>query len=550
MPPVSDETEQAGRARRVGLGLTFCGLISFAVTALWITFFIDSKVTQNFVTEDGYFYVKTAHNFASHFKFTFDGINETNGFHVLHMVELVLLDRMVPLEGLQGARAVILLHVGISLVAFLVAGLFIGRMLGVDWRPAGVIAVGGAQSLHSIGTEAALLLFVGWAFLLALLLEQRNLLNRVRKPSDRLWVVGLAAAVTLARQDAALLVLSAGLVFSAWHYRTSRRNALMTCAITILPAIVILAGESAVNLLLTGHGATISAYLKNDFPDFVHNEWFHYRDLRDKARVVGPTLLAIAVAPLIYRRIRSDLPNQELAAWLCWLGFSIYTVFYSAAIYLFAIGEGTLRTGAIQEWYFVLTMSYAAISGLILVREAFFRLRQTSMFRAAVRWAPVLVAVVALAAGGLRTYRFYSSYPTPDVLDMATADWIRDNLPQDARIYVIDHAGVLGYYSERSVVNGDGLINGWGYWQALRDGTLEDWLAENDIGYVAMATVADELQVVGRVELRDGSTYVIAHLALKGARTYELIARAGSELYQVSDRWVFPMSEISIEVLD
>jgi hypothetical protein len=522
-------------------------LLASAAAFLWVCFFTSPGITRNFVTDDGYYYIKTAHNFASSLLFSFDGVDTTNGFHVLYMLSLVALDSIVPLEGLAGVRAVILLHAVFSLAAFGVAALFLGRLMGADWRPAALAALVGAHGLYSIGTEAALLLLVAWGFLLALFAQQKNLLNDEGNRRDQILVAALSIAVCLTRSDAALLVFACGGVCAVRHLASrSARDAVLTAAVTIVPALAILGGQALVNLVLTGHAATISAYLKSDFPDVLNNDWLSYKDARDTARLLLPPLLALAVSVVVLVQLRRSPGHESAAAWLSWLGFNVYTIVYSASVYLFATGEGTLRTGGVQEWYFVLTVSGAAINALLLVRKAVSLLQRWRPLRPVLVWAPLLVALLVLAVGGTRLYRFYSSYPTPDILDAATADWMRESLPEDARIYVIDHAGIIGYSSERSVVNGDGLINGWAYWQALRDGRLEQWLSEHEVEYIGVGTSVGD--AVGVEEIRDGRSVVVARLALRGTKAYELIAPKGTELYESAQRWVFPMSAVTVRV--
>jgi hypothetical protein len=44
--------------------------------------------------------------------------------------------------------------------------------------------------------------------------------------------------------------------------------------------------------------------------------------------------------------------------------------------------------------------------------------------------------------------------------------------------------GVNGYFSERTVINGDGLVNSWNYQRALQQGRLRAFLRECKVDYL------------------------------------------------------------------
>jgi len=61
---------------------------------------------------------------------------------------------------------------------------------------------------------------------------------------------------------------------------------------------------------------------------------------------------------------------------------------------------------------------------------------------------------------------------------------LRDHVPRDGRIYQIDGSGFTGYFSERTVVNGDGLVNSHEYARRLRAGQLAGYLDEEGICFI------------------------------------------------------------------
>jgi hypothetical protein len=80
----------------------------------------------------------------------------------------------------------------------------------------------------------------------------------------------------------------------------------------------------------------------------------------------------------------------------------------------------------------------------------------------------------------------------------AVAVWARDHLPADA-VYAMTDAGVFAYFSGRTTVNLDGLINNFRYQEYLRAGRLQDYLADKSVDYVY------EQASYGRQDYLDGT---------------------------------------------
>jgi hypothetical protein len=67
-----------------------------------------------------------------------------------------------------------------------------------------------------------------------------------------------------------------------------------------------------------------------------------------------------------------------------------------------------------------------------------------------------------------------------------TAKWVRNNLPVNSRIGCFN-AGIMGYFSERTVINLDGLMNDYEYAERIIQGKLGimEYLDSNHVEYVA-----------------------------------------------------------------
>jgi hypothetical protein len=102
--------------------------------------------------------------------------------------------------------------------------------------------------------------------------------------------------------------------------------------------------------------------------------------------------------------------------------------------------------------------------------------------------------VVVLMATLLNLYKVYRFIPL-DHVRQASWEFVlrgRHLLPPDARIYQVDGSGFTGYWLERQLVNGDGLVNTYEYARRLRAKKLAGYLGENGICYlVTDAPVGD-----------------------------------------------------------
>ncbi len=74
------------------------------------------------------------------------------------------------------------------------------------------------------------------------------------------------------------------------------------------------------------------------------------------------------------------------------------------------------------------------------------------------------------------------------IADRDAGQWIAANTPKGTVLGSWD-AGVIGYYSQRHVINLDGVANSYAYYQAARDGQVGRFLADRDIaGFVNLGT--------------------------------------------------------------
>ena len=526
------------------------GALAYVVPALYflvllgLSMSLSPEKVAHFLRDDSFFYVKTAVNFNHGNGFSFDGFNHTNGFQYLYMLILVGLDRVISLETLGGLRALLALHGLLVLGAAVVANQVLKPYFGLGLRAAALSMIVAASVFVDIGTEAPLLLLAAWVYVFALL---RQLTYR-GSGSHGAFVAVATVIVCLARTDAMLLPLVCGAVAGLAVTRGEGwRQGVLVAATSIVPVLLVIAVTSALNLALTGHATAISAYLKTDFPDFRHNAWFWQSGLSLKLRgrlllpvlIALPTLLLLVPAWLHSRGLRLAFPALLT-------GLNLYVLAYAASIYLFAAsGMGTLRLGTVQNHYFTIMLTVAALDVVFLtlrtstfLREAGDRFERPLLGRlAALSSMALLVGVI-----GLSSLHVYTERVTPGKVDVwiEAAAWVRGHTPADARIFMIDGSGQMGYWSQRSLINGDGLINSWDYYDAVNSGTVAAWLTKNHVGYF----VTDRPQVT----VTDG--VVSENIQMRNSPTTRVTASIKDATVSLNDTvWVFPLTAVQFTTL-
>jgi hypothetical protein len=110
---------------------------------------------------------------------------------------------------------------------------------------------------------------------------------------------------------------------------------------------------------------------------------------------------------------------------------------------------------------------------------------------------------------------------------------------------MIDYSGRMGYFSDRSIVNGDGIINSWDYLGALQAGELASWLSANEIDYFILMTDGG----VGEVaQGGDEAGTATATLKLRDTPWYRLTAPTNAAVFHDTRAWIFPLSAITVSV--
>ena len=400
------------------------------------------------VDDDGYFYAQVGYNLGRLSASTFDGVHQTSGYHLLWGMAL---------GGISKIAGVFTASKDLHLAAFYFCGIWI----------CGVVAIGAFRDPLARAAAFCVLLFgfslAETVLLSAVLIAIVGRLLAASPPfGSRAGDLALVALVPLIRIDALPLAL---VLLCCLVNRDAR------AAARLMSAVVAGAFVHAVWMYaLFGDVFSVSSMLKagaighapHGVATFVLDN-VRANIAASKAQVVR-FVTVWALAGLALWQIAST-PDRESRRRQLWTVAAVMT-FYLPHLFL----------SRMRSWYF--TPAHAVL--LYLVARNACDSHETVVRRLAVRgiYVGLIVAYVAGIAYVNTTYRDDQVHVTAFIRQL------RDRIPEAARMFMVDGSGYPGFFSERTLINGDGLMNDAVYAARLVNGGLAGYLEEQHICFV------------------------------------------------------------------
>lgn len=485
---------------------------------------VNYLLSSWFNTDDAFYYFVTARNVATGHGFTFDGIARTNGFHPLWMFLLIPIfaipDLIVPLRLL--AAVLILLNLGTALLLY--------RLTLRHFSPGIAFLTALAFSLLRIihsettkgGVEAGLNVF------LVVLLLNRLAETDIRNLRGVLLTSVIASQTFLARLDNVFLAGFGGawLILKQWDapgaghpWRARFRVALQY----FVPLALVVVAYMTWNQIGFGTLTPVSGQIKRwwgtlpnspyGFPPKRLSNYLGQFVTDDES--IGPW--AILTGPF-YRTAEGliTLTGQEpttgarrvalaglgilsvgLISWLVWKNraWAWQTV---RGLGLLPLLGGCLMQiayykigGSVAErtWYWLAEMLVVVLAGGMALEMLWQTLKKNSRFTNHVsRLAVALVFILTVALlypHLLRIPRMFSAETRDtEAFYLRRANWLEANTEPGALIGLTG-SGSTGYFVEgRTIVNLDGLISSVTYFNAMKAGTADEYLAGIGLDYV------------------------------------------------------------------
>lgn len=514
---------QSIRFRQVALVVLFLALVQFTLQMSLLSRGVE-YVAVSLAIDDTYYYLQTAWN-TKHLGFvTFDGLHPTNGVQLLWFAIILLLALLVKTKTalllatlavtflLNGLCYLIILKIGAVLKRPMLA-LFMASLWSLQSLPFRIYSMGMENSLHALVFWCVL-----WQSIIFLIRVQHG-----DKPN--FW--SLTAVLILnvwTRLDSALLstiLYTFCVVRLAYTYRNNLRLFLQK-HIKAIAGSGLLAGVGLIAQLtafrvMGGSYLPVSALVKTSgasrglgtesVEKFV--EWF---TLGMPSIIQGrfPTLVLVSLGLLgiflvmraqVLRRNHSEEVQTFLNVWTCLsVGELLYHLYIAVSGVEYILYFIWYRSPSFIFW--IITVSLIALF-------TFERIGLINHSLNILKWAPLAFNLLIFAVA---IYMFARSINFSSKLYVARYDaalWIKENSPPDT-IFASWNSGQLGFFSNRTFINLDGVINNVDYYERVLRGSvsLTDYLFENKVEYLVDYATYDSIPdspVIRTFPLNDGS---------------------------------------------
>lgn len=457
--------------------------------------------TVSLVIDDTYYYLQTAWNTKLLGFVTFDGLHATNGVQFLWFVIILLLATLAKTKV-----ALLFITLAVNFLFNALCYLVIFKIAAVVRQPALALfmaSLWALQSLpfriYSMGMENSLHALIFWCAIW----QSVEFLIRVQK-NIKLNYLGLTLVLILnawTRLDSALLsaILFAFCVGTlAYRYRSNlrlfwqdhSRPILVSSVLAGIGLIVQLTAfylmddsflpvSALVKTSGAGRGADIEPVEKLvrvitlGMPSII------------QGRLSAPLLILLGAAAVLtvlwagkVIRANSDEMRAFLNLWSCLL--------FGEIVYYVYVALSEVEYAPYFIWYrspsFIFWIITASLIALFVFAKSSLALKRPFRMPG---WMPV---GVSLAIFAVAVYMFARSIDFTSQLYVTrynAALWMAENSPPDA-VFASWNAGQLSFFSNRTVINLDGVINSVDYYERVLRGStsLTDYLNENSVDFI------------------------------------------------------------------
>ena len=485
--------------RQTALIVFFFALLQFAFQVSLLARGVEYAATS-LVIDDTYYYLQTAWNTRQLGFVTFDGLHQTNGVQLGWFVIILSIAMLVKTKAalLFAALAVTFLLNGLCYLFILK----IGEILKRPSLALIMASVWALQSLpfriYSMGMENSLHALVFWCVIWQSIVFLIRVQNR-EKPN--FW--GLTVVLILnvwTRLDSA--IISAILYFFcilmlAYSYRHNiilffQRHIKAVVGSSLLASFGLITQLTAF-WLMGGSFLPVSALVKTSgasrglgveaIEKFVE-VYILGMPLILQDRFPDPVLVVLGIfAILLVIGAKTTLTDRldELSAFLSlW-----FYLLVGELLYHLYIAVSGVEYAPYFAWYRSPSFIFWVITPSLV---ALFTIEQIKLVKYPInlyKWAPVGISLVIFTVA---IYMFVRSVDFTSKLYVARYDaalWIAENTLPDT-IFAAWNAGQLGYFSNRTFINLDGVINNVDYFERVLRGPIPiiDYLSENNVDYI------------------------------------------------------------------
>lgn len=466
----------------------------------WALLFLSALSLPNYLSDvnvdDAFYYLAIAQNIAEGRGSTFDSLHYTNGHHPAWTYLLALLSYGTNdiLEFLEYAKILELALVLIGIFVFCHTGLKSGVSAitlfaaGCYWLITRDLYVGMEAGLHFL-------------CLILVLPATKGVFQRPHEPKTWILLASLLATLPWVRLES--IVVGIGYPFFVFGYFCAKRQKfpkvsllllLIPCASSLL--------YFALQYVNFGSAFPISGAVKRFWSTLKMGE------------AEGMNVLDNLTNTITFMPYASGLIAGVVGLLIVFLSWRIsayhsdrYQDEHAMDAFILALTLAHVGRTALSALYFHPLWSvygWYVVHAIILVPTVL--ILTLHRIRILVHWssetprllfhtAVNLLVLLVIGYYTIFAHAFYRFLSIPDKMKMTSqnswalppyygAQWMNEKLPPDVIIGSAD-AGIVGYFSERPVVNLDGLVNSVKYFKAMSQQRLADWLSESGVTHFA-----------------------------------------------------------------
>ena len=448
--------------------MKFIYLFLMLIISFFISFFVISPefIATLMTIDDSYFYIKTAANMAKGLGSTFDGINQTNGYHPLYFLLLTGLSYFFPLSGLEQlpillfVEAVLLILLSMVIFSFLKT-LSLTRFYQILVTLSIIFSIG----LYDVGLETRLNIL-----LVFLLLKVSYACFNQESKGLLLAVSGMMPLCFLARVDNLILLFSLGAIFCCFYTKKINLSFFKTMTLTTLPLLITVGLYAILNKYYFGIYSSISSLVKLSKSQVA---MLHFSpQILFRWIVIFSITLFFGIFCFLQLKKQSKWFKKKAKQHILMV-MGLFNVLYLSVL--------AFKGNMLMNWYFMLPLSFAFIFCAVFFQQVAYKKISPYTQKMYLAFSVIVLLAFPCLYAMQRLLKWHDF--NHQHLEMAL--WIKANLGQSSRIYQVDRSGRTGFISERSVINGDGLINSYAYYQdVLIKKNFQNYVKKWDIRYL------------------------------------------------------------------
>lgn len=439
--------------------------IIFALSAAFIFFFSfysSIEFLLNFADDDSFFYIKTAYNFSTGFGSTFDRVDMTNGYHPLWFLLLSLyffaLNFILNFTPELYYRYTVILILFINLFTIYILYLFFRNTGKRDSARQILLFVPlflTFVTIRDFGMETHLLCLIIALYLLAKSGE-------VSSGNNNFVYKGiLLALIFLTRIDYLFTVIPVliitDLIVTSPQYRKKYLY------VSLLSLLIVTSLYFSSNWIFFNEILPVTAKVKSTFPETLlfHN----IGKLLEPGAFTNQFVKTIYTLGVIVLFLMLTF-KKKFKNTFTKTDYFMFGVCCACFVYLLL--NILINKHALKEWY----VAFPAFASSLLLVRIILLFPKVYIFSLSLF---ISMFIFMFYVTRIENPKWNSAY--------YYSKEINKNTSYDDRIFMIDLSGIIGFFSERKIINGDGLINSYEYQEYLSSNNLTKYFTDRKIDY-------------------------------------------------------------------